>query len=158
MDNIIVYLDDAAHALQQLTPMKTGGPSDSGSSHETTPTRWILAACPPRLTRHINKWVNHSARQNWRNQWSERVFAQIVPLLETGGDTVVTVVASGQLTMLTDRLQREYRPARVFDARRTRFGEDLPPVTRSQPIEHDSRWSLPGAIVGMGAVLVLATD
>jgi hypothetical protein len=158
MDNIIVYLDDEAHALQQLTPMKTGEPSGVGPSDEASRTRWILVACPPRLTRRINKWVNHSGRESWRDQWSEKVLARIVPLLESNGDVVVKLVARGKLTALTDRLQREYRPARVLDARRTRFGEDLPPVTSNQPIEHASRWGLPGAMVGVGALLVLASD
>jgi hypothetical protein len=158
MDNIIVYLDDATHALQQLTPMKAEEPSGFGSRRPTIATQWILVACPPRLTRHINKWVNHSARENWRNSWSEKVFAQLAPLLENGHDTVLTLVATGTLTDLTDRLLVEYCPARVLDARRTRLGQDLPPVTRNQPVEHDSRWSLPGAVAGMGALLMLASD
>ncbi len=158
MDNIIVYLDDAAHALQQLTPMKTGEPSGFESLQGTIATQWILVACPPRLTRHINKWVNYNARESWRNKWSERVFAQVAPMLETRNDSVVTLVATGILTDLTGHLLAKYRPARVFDARRTRLGQDLAPVTRNQPTEHDSRWSLPGAVVGMGALLVLASD
>ena len=70
----------------------------------------------------------------------------------------MTLVATGKLTDLTDRLLAEYCPARVLDARRTRLGQDLPPVTLNQPTGHDSRWSLPGAVVGMGAMLVLASD
>jgi hypothetical protein len=110
------------------------------------------------MTRHVNKWVNHSARENWRHKWSERVFARVAPLLETRNDAVMTFVATGTLTDLTDRLLAQYRPARVLDARRTRLGQDLTPVTRNQPTEHESRWSLPGAVVGMGAMLVLASD
>jgi hypothetical protein len=161
MDKIIVYIDDAAHALQQLTPMKTGGPVASSLAQARQPiqvTQWILVACPPRMTQHINKWVNHSAREKWRAKWSEKVLAQIAPTLTTQGDLVVPLVAKGTLTTLTDRLLAEHGPARVLDARRARLGQDLPPITRDQPTEHDSRWSLPGAVAGMGALLVLASD
>jgi len=102
MDKIIVYIDDAAHALQQLTPMKTGGPVASSLAQARQPiqvTQWILVACPPRMTQHINKWVNHSAREKWRAKWSEKVFAQIAPTLTTQGDLVVPLVAKGTLAL-----------------------------------------------------------
>ena len=52
MDKIVVYVDDAAYALQQLAPMLGTGAA----------TGWILVACAPRMTRRISKWVSHSAR------------------------------------------------------------------------------------------------
>ena len=154
MDKIIVYLDDADHALQQLVPMKNAGQTGSGAQS----TQWVLVACAPRMTRHISKWVSHSARENWRANWSEKVFAQVVPALKAQGDTVLTVIAKGPLPTLTDRLLAQHSGAWVMDARCARFGQDLPPVTRDQPTGHDSRWSVPGAVAGMGALLVLASD
>lgn len=155
MDKIIVYLDDADHALQQLVPMKNVAQPNA----EMQTTQWVLVACAPRMTRHISKWVSHSARENWRASWSEKLFAQIVPVLKAQGDTTVTtVVAKGPLPTLTERLLTQHRGARVLDARHAKFGQDLPPVTKDQPTGHDSRWSVPGAVAGMGALLVLASD
>ena len=149
MDKIIVYLDDAAHALQQLAPMK--------SSAEPA-TTWILVACPPRLTQHVSKWVNHSAREKWRVKWSNQLFAQITSGFPAPSDTVVRVVASGRLAALSDHLLATHGLARILDARSPRFGEDLEPVTQGQPVSHHSRWSVPGAIAGVGAVMALAAE
>ena len=102
MDKIIVYLDDAAFARHQLAPMKN---SASGSQPGT---RWILVACPPRMTRHISKWVNHTARQNWRIKWADKLFAEIMPELQAQGDTVTTVLAHGPLLELTQELLTQH--------------------------------------------------
>ncbi len=152
MDKIIVYLDDAAFARHQLAPMKN---SASGSQPGT---RWILVACPPRMTRHISKWVNHTARQNWRIKWADKLFAEIMPELQAQGDTVTTVLAHGPLLELTQELLTQHGVARVLDARRPKFGQDMQPVTADQPAGSEARWTVPGAIVGMGAALVLAAE
>ncbi len=152
MDKIIVYLDDAAFARHQLAPMKN---SASGSQ---AGTRWILVACPPRMTRHISKWVNHTARQNWRIKWADKLFTEITPELQAQGDTVTTVLAHGPLLELTQELLTQHGVARVLDARRPKFGQDMQPVTADQPAGSEARWTVPGAIVGMGAALVLAAE
>ena len=152
MDKIIVYLDDAEFAEHQLTPMRNGVPGTRGATH------WILVACPPRMTRHISKWVNHSARQNWRNKWADKLFARITPKLEAQGDKVTTVLAQGPLVELTQQLLTQQGAARVMDARRPKFGQDMHPVTADQPASSEARWSVPGAIAGMGAALVLAAE
>ena len=157
MDKIIVYVDDAAQALQHLAPMNGGDRVDDGGAG-LPHTEWILVACPPRMTQHVSRWVSYSARENWRQKWSETLFAQIAPQLKARGDSVVTLVAKGQLIELTERLRKQHSGARVLDARRLRFGQDLQPVTGDQPVEHNSRWSVPGAVAGMGALLVLAAD
>ncbi len=152
MDKIIVYVDDAAYALQQLTPMNSGGAVEPQGTH------WILVACAPRMTQHISKWVNHTARQNWRAKWSDKLFAQIVPGLQARGDRVTTVMAKGPLIELTRQLQAQQGTARVLDARRPKFGQDMQPVTADQPTPSQGRWTVPGAVAGMGAVLVLAAE
>ena len=103
MDKIIVYLNDAEHALQQLAPMKngSGGPTRPVALHAT---EWVLVACPPRMPKRISKWVRPEALGHWRDLWSKKLFAQIVPMLTTQGDSVVTVVAKGPLPALTERL------------------------------------------------------
>jgi len=151
MDNIIVYIDDASYAQQQLSPMKSEASGASG-------THWILVSCPPRMTRYVGKWVTHSTRQNWRKQWSDKLFAQVQPAILTPGDRLTTVVANGSLVDLTAQLIKDIGVARVLDARRPKFAEDLQPVTLNQPTATDSRWSLPGAVAGMGAVLMLAAE
>ena len=155
MEKIIVYLDDAAYAQQQLTPMKAAGAAPQDASPAT---HWVLVACAPRLTHRISKWVSHSARENWRAKWADKLFGQIVPQLQAAGDGVTTVLAKGPLPELTQKLMSEHSAARVLDARRPKFGQDMQPVTTDQPATADGRWSVPGAVVGMGAVLVLAAE
>jgi len=153
MEKIIVYLDDAAYAQQQLAPMKTtvtGSPAAA--------THWMLVACAPRMTHRIGKWLSHSAREKWRDHWAGELFAAIRPALCTGADEVTTVVAKGPLPELTRKLLSEHGACRVLDARRPKFGQEMQPVTADQPTAKDGRWEVPGAVVSMGAVLVLAAE
>lgn len=156
MDKIIVYLDDAAYAQQQLAPMKSGLSNDAG--RHGGETHWVLVACAPRLTRRISKWVSHTARENWRTKWADKLFAQVSPALRGHGDQVTTVLAKGPLPELTRKLISEHGASRVLDARRPKFGEDLQPVTADQPAARDGRWEVPGAVAGMGAMLLLAAE
>lgn len=148
MERIIVYIDDAGYAQQQLAPMKSGGPA----------THWLLVACAPRMTHRISKWVSHSARENWRAKWADKLFSEVVPPLRGRGDTVTTVLAKGPLTELTEKLLAEHGPTRVLDARRPKFGQDMQPVTADQPDAKRSPWAVPGAVAGMGLMLVLAAE
>ncbi|MBX3653806.1 MAG: hypothetical protein KIS62_14410 [Ramlibacter sp.] len=154
MEKIIVYVDDATHALQMLAPMHSSAPAGV----RATATHWVLVACAPRMTRRISKWVSHSARESWRAKWADKLFGALVPGLQNGGDQVTPVLARGPLPELTEQLKAEHGTVRVLDARRPRFGQDLPPVSTEQPASHDGRWTLPGAVLGMGALLVLAAD
>ncbi|MDO8279877.1 MAG: hypothetical protein Q7T63_17360 [Burkholderiaceae bacterium] len=155
METIIVYVDDAAYARQQLAPMSNAHAAGQAAS---SGTRWVLVACAPRMTHRIGKWVSHSARESWRAKWAEKLFAQLQPEMQAHGDSVNTVLAKGPLPALTAQLKAEHGPARVMDARRPKFGQDLQPVTPDQPTPADGRWSVPGAVLGMGAVLVLAAE
>jgi hypothetical protein len=149
METIIVYVDDAAYALQMLQPMLPAGGSRN-------PTRWLLIGCAPRVTHRVSKWVTNSARESWRGKWADKVFGQIVPALEKDGDIVTTQLARGTLCTLTYSLTREHGLARVLDARRPKFGEDLQPVTRGQAQE--SRHVLGYAAALAGAGLIVAMD
>jgi hypothetical protein len=151
MDTLIVYLDDAEFARHQIMPMLAPGAPASAR------TQWVLVACAPRMSRHIGKWLTHSSRENWRQKWSEKVFSQITPALVQQGDTVRCVLAKGPLPELTAQLMHTWGAGRVVDARRPKFGQEMPPVTREQP-QADQKWQLPSAVAGMGAVLVLAAD
>lgn len=149
MDNIIVYIDDAGYALHMLQPMLPEGNARS-------PTRWILVACAPRMTHHVSKWVTHSARESWRGKWAAKVFAQLVPLLQQESDTVVTQMAQTTLSIQTESLIKEHGVARVLDARRPKFGQDLQPVTPAQAQEHQGVLGYAAALASAG--LLVATD
>ncbi len=127
VDKIIVYLDDAAHALAKLQPWLMAAPGQP-------PRQWILVACTPRVTQHVSKWVTHSARQSWRGKWADRLFAQVVPELERQGDAVLTCTGKNNLVAQTDELLRLHGPARVVDMRRPKSTPAAAPFTpRSTP-------------------------
>lgn len=149
MDNIIVYIDDAAYAVQLLQPMVASGEGRS-------PARWIVVGCAPRVTHRASKWVTNSARESWRGKWAEKVFSQVLPVLRQDGDVVVTHVAKTALCDQTDALIREYGVARVLDARRPKFGQDLQPVTAAQVQESKGVLGYAAALAGAG--LLVATD
>ena len=149
MDNIIVYVDDANYALQILEPMHQTG-------SRRNPTRWIVVGCAPRVTHRASKWVTNSARASWRGKWADKVFSQLLPLLQNDGDTVITLLAQTTLTTQTQTLRNEYGAARVLDARRPKFGQDLQPVTSSQAQENRGMLGYVTALAGAG--LLVATD
>ena len=149
MDNIIVYVDDAAYALQMLQPMRA---VDSVNG----PIRWIVVGCAPRVTHRVSKWVTHSARESWRSKWAEKVFSQLQPLLQQGGDTVVTLLAQSTLPDQTEALIGQYGSARVLDARRPKFGQDMQPVTNAQKQENHTVLGYATALLGAG--VLVATD
>ncbi|HSV82636.1 MAG TPA: hypothetical protein VLK85_25860 [Ramlibacter sp.] len=135
MNKVIVYLDDPAYARQQM-PAADGGP-----------THWVLVACAPRMTHRISKWVSHSARENWRAKWADKLFGQMIPELEARGDAVTPVVAKGPLPELTRTLMAEHGTARVIDVRR--------PKAQDRP---SGAGFMPGTLMGLGAMLLLAFD
>jgi len=134
MDTVIVYLDDAAYARQQL---------DSGAAG--APVHWVLVACAPRMTHRVSKWVSHRAREHWRTRWAEKLFEQMLPGLQANGHTVTPVLARGPLPELTQALMAEHGTRRLLDARRPK-GDPAP-----QP-------GFSATLLGMGALLVLGLD
>lgn len=146
MDTLIVYVDETAHALKLITPMT--------SDANRAPVRWILVACTPRATRHASKWVTQNARQSWRRKWADKAFEQLVPLLQTNGDEVVTLIAGGSLGEFTDNLLARHTGAQVLDARRPKLADDRPAVTRPQPQAPEGVWSCAAALAGVGMLAV----
>ena len=84
MDKVIVYVDDAAYARQVLEPL--AAPATAGTIH------WVLVACAPRMTHRISKWVSHSARENWRAKWADKLFAAALPLLQAAHLVNIAVI------------------------------------------------------------------
>ena len=160
MDNIIVYIDDAAYALHMLQPMlPNAGPDDAayapvlsspGSAASSTGTHWILVGCAPRVTRRVSKWVTHSARDSWRRKWADKVFSAIVPALQWRPGTVTTLLADTSLSDQTAALIRQHGTAKVLDARRPKLGQDLQPVSAAQVQE-------PRSVIGFAAAMAGAT-
>lgn len=154
MNRVIVYVDDAAYAQQVLAPLF--------ARDVAAQTQWVLVACAPRMTHRISKWVSHSARENWRAKWADKLFAQILPALRAPANSLVTtVVAKGPLVELTEQLQAaQPLAAQVLDARR--------PKSDAQEEKQNSaglRWSSPrpgtllsSLLTGFGAMWVLALE
>lgn len=136
MDRVIVYLNEAAYARRRLVPLRSG------------PTHWVLVACPPRMTQRSGKWVSHSAREKWRRRWSARLFAQLQPMLESGGDRVSTIVAAAALPLVTTELIALHGACRVVDARQPKFGDDGSPAA-SDPTASQERVLVPGELASM---------
>jgi hypothetical protein len=160
MEKIILYVDDAIYAREHLAKLAPSAPSTSSVDARAAvePRHWILVACAPRMTHRISKWVSHSARENWRGKWFAKVQAQLVPLLEAAGDQVTPMLASGSLPELTQHLRQTHGAKTVVDARRPKVGVDLEPVATGQAPPAAPGWVLPGAVVGMGALLVIAGE
>ena len=114
---LIVYLDDARHALQTLG----SAPDPAGVA-----AHWILVACPPRMTRHLSKWVNQRQREQWRNRWAEKQFSLLRPALQTRGHRISTVLADAPLPEFTRALRAREGPSEVLDLRRPKFDAALP--------------------------------
>ena len=179
MNTTIVYLDDADYATQHIAALRrkdhagqAADPRGDGGSEpslRTHTTHWVLVGCAPRMTHRISKWVSHSARENWRNKWADKLFGQAAPWLEAQGGSVTTLVAKGPLTELTERLLQDHPGARVLDARRPKLGQDLPPVAfptapaasaaaTEKPTSKPAPWALPGTAMALLGSLLLVTE
>ena len=110
MDTIIVYVDDAEYAKPLLQAMAQAPGADR--------RHCVLVACAPRITHRVSRFVSNRARENWRNKWADKLFAQVLPWLGRGSTDVTTVLAKGPLPELAEQLQATHGVAQVVDARR----------------------------------------
>jgi hypothetical protein len=153
METMIVYVDDAAYARKMLQPLlPTGKTAQSSES-----TSWIVLACTPNVTHDISKWVSPEALELWRQDWAAAVFDQITPLLKGTSDMVTTQLASHKKSLVdqTEALTQQHSGAKVLDARRPKFGQDMAPVTATQQQEHNT---VSGYAAAVGLASVLAAD
>lgn len=150
METMIVYVDDAEYARKMLLPLLP-----TAKAEHTT--HWLVVACTPNVTHDISKWVSPEALALWREDWAKAVFDQITPLLERAGDSMTTHLASHKLPLIeqTDAFIQQHGAAQVLDARRPKFGQDLEPVTATQPQEHNSVTRYVIAIAGAGLLVAL---
>jgi len=137
----IVYVDDAEHALPLLASL--------ASSFQSGNPRWLLVACAPRITHRASKWASHRTRENWRNQWADKLFAQLTPCLQgphsQAQADVTALLARQPLPDLLTELQQTYGAVQVVDARRPK--REAPPPAPTQ------RWVPSGLMTGMGSLL-----
>ena len=153
METMIVYADDADYArkmLQPLLPNRKATPSSEATS-------WIVVACTPNVTHDISKWVSPEALALWRQDWATAMFDKITPLLKGASDTVTTQIASHKQSLVeqTEALYKQHGGAKVLDARRPKFGQDMEPVTADQPKDQNS---FAGIATAVSLASVLAAD
>ncbi|MBU3652175.1 MAG: hypothetical protein FGM44_03730 [Limnohabitans sp.] len=148
MEKIIVVVNDAEYALQMVAPMR----------NEASPTLWVLLVCPPKFTRHVNRWVSRQSLNAWRQKWSQDLIELVKPDMTAGGDALQWRCSQRDLPQQIQRLQKEFGTHRVLDARRPKFGVQQQPVSASQPVTTNNSWSIPGGVAMMGAVLIAAAD
>jgi hypothetical protein len=153
METMIVYVDDAAYARKMLQPLL----STAKTTQTSASTRWVMVACTPNVTHDISKWVSPEALQLWRQDWAAAMFDQITPLLNGTSDTVTTQIASHKQILVdqTEALTKQHSGAKVLDARRPKFGQDMAPVTAAQQQEHNK---VSGYATAVGLASVLAAD
>jgi hypothetical protein len=152
LETIIVFIDDAAYATQLLQPML--------SAENDDPMRWVLVGCAPRITRRISKWVTQSARHSWQASWADKVFAQVMPTLQTPGrsqDIITTQLAPSQINLceLTQSLTKQYARSRVLDVRRPKLGYELAPVKAGQVQPSNRMTGYATALAGAGMLAAL---
>ena len=59
MERIAVFVDTAQHAKRLIEPML---------GQHRAEMQWIVVGCPPRLSRHVGKWVSQSSRVQWHRR------------------------------------------------------------------------------------------
>ncbi len=148
MEKIAVFVNDADHALRIIRPMLEGAVA----------AHWIVVAAPPTLTRHIGRWVSHSARQQWLERWSTDLFGRLEPVLRAvPGSKVEKMLVKRPLNEVSERLRVRLGPVRLLDARLPRVGKTDEPVSADQPASGKAAWAYPvAATAGLSAVLTLA--
>lgn len=166
MNKVIVYVDDAAHAQHILGPLSARQAPD-GDRSATGPSHWVLVACAPRMTHRISKWVSHSARENWRGKWADKLFGQVVPWLQADGGQVTTLLAKGPLPELLAQLHAEHGATTpVMDARRPKQESAMPEIAAPAPMapavavteKLPRKWSLPGSLASVFAMVFLVAE
>ena len=147
METLIIYVNDSDDAKQQLAVITQG--------HSAT--KCVLVACPPRLNRHISKWISGAARKRWQAQWAATTCSELAKAFSHTNHQFVTRVAYGPLITVTKQLQGEFANARVLDARRTHLAQVCEPITENQRTRPDLTTRAMG-VAATTAILALAAD
>jgi hypothetical protein len=135
MSKIVVLLDDAGYARQQLVQQGAATGRDPAS-------RWILVACAPRMTHRVSKWVSHGTREHWRAKWAARLFGELDDWLAEHLPGAERQLARGPLPDLLKELQ----PDEVLDLRRPK-----------SPAWEGQSHPEPGTLAALGSLLLAWT-
>jgi hypothetical protein len=148
MDRIAIFVNDVASARHILRPMLEGA----------GPTHWVLVACPPKLTRHVGRWVSQRARRQWHERWAAELFGALVPeFAARAGGELETLIATRPLVDVSARLAARLPQLRLLDARAARAGHVDEPISLAQPALAAGRWAAPvAATAGLSLMLTLA--
>lgn len=149
MERIVAFVNDAEHALEQIQPLL-----DEGGG----PKLWIVVATAPRLTRHIGRWVSHSARQQQLERWSNDLFTRIERALRRqAGNQVQTMLVKRPLVEVSAQLKQRHGSVRLLDARKPGLGRaDEPISAEAPPADKGPSMGMIAATAGLGAMLALA--
>lgn len=129
METFAVYINDHEHGPQQILSLL----------NHKAPARWVLLACPPRLSRHLGRWLSQPAKKRWRQLWSEQALREVKTRLQKNGDAFeIRVVRQPQLALEHD-LRREFSGVRIIDARR-----------------RSDQWEVPAGAAAVGTLMALA--
>ena len=108
MDRIAVFVDVAPHAKRVIEPML---------GRHLPVTEWTVVGCPPRLSRHVGKWVSQASRTQWHRRWLQSLRTELEPLFAAHGVVVDWQLAQGRLEHVTTRLKGQHGVAlRLLDA------------------------------------------
>jgi hypothetical protein len=153
MKTMIVYIDDANYARKILSPHLPTGHAQS--TQETS--HWIIVACAPSVTNDVGKWVGSEAKELWRDDWASALFEQVKPMLEVMGNTVSSQPADSKINLIDQNanLLKLHTGAQVIDARRPKFGQDLPPIHINQ-LSGNKKYA--GIAAAVTVATVLAAD
>lgn len=153
METMIVYVDDVDYARTMLTPLLPTNQDNKASEG----SHWIVVACTPNMPNDAGKWVSPEAMHLWREDWVAAAFDQLKPLLRSTGGTVTTKLADHKISLVeqTNALLKLHSGAKVLDARRPKFGQDMQPVTSAQP---QGKKKLAGLAAAVTVATVLAAD
>ena len=147
METYVIYVNDKAHAMNQVLPML----------ENTHQAQWVLVGCPPRVNRHTGKWLTQRALKKFRSDWTESNLKALVDLLQQHGQKVLTRVAQAPLIQVTKGLKAEFTNARIVDARINHSLENLPNVVEQQKPE-SSPWVIPVGAIALGTAVSLVAD
>ncbi|MCD2167605.1 MULTISPECIES: hypothetical protein [Comamonas] len=112
----IVFVDDAAFALQRLNERAT-----------INDEHWVLVACAPKITRRASRWGNRSTLEKWRNKWAKNLFEGLIPQsTQLQRARVSTHISEVSVQQMTAQLHAEYPEAEVLDWRRPKAISEPP--------------------------------
>lgn len=150
MDRIAVFVDAAPHAQRMIEPML---------GRHLPAMQWTVVGCPPRLSRHVGKWVSQSSRTQWHRRWLQGLRTELEPLFATHGVVVDWQLAQGRLEQVTSQLKARHGVAlRLLDARAPKAGRVGEPLQPSQPAGPVVAWRAPVAVSSSVAVMLALAD